>query len=195
VEYHPEKLPGPWRAGFALDRHTIRSEYLGADSFGNPVYETVRSPLGELVFKLKYRRDKSALNPIVEVAVDFLKKWSLDIQLIVPVPPSNEGRKHQPVSLIAEGLAQKLGVELCNDCIQKSKPTGQLKDIHVYAERVKVLRGAFSVRRAGVQGRRVLLVDDLFRSGATLSALTEALYNCRVSDVFVLTITKTRVRQ
>jgi predicted amidophosphoribosyltransferase len=129
------------------------------------------------------------------VAVDFLKKWSLDIQLIVPVPPSNEGRKHQPVSLIAEGLAQKLGVELCNDCIQKSKPTGQLKDIHVYAERVKVLRGAFSVRRAGVQGRRVLLVDDLFRSGATLSALTEALYNCRVSDVFVLTITKTRVRQ
>ncbi len=122
---------------FALDRHTVSSEYLGDDAFGNAVYETVRSPLGEMLYRLKYRRDELALNPIVGVATDFLKKWTPMIDLILPVPPSNERRKHQPVSLNAEALAREIGIELCSDCIAKSKPTGELKDIHVYAERVK----------------------------------------------------------
>jgi predicted amidophosphoribosyltransferase len=176
MEYHPEEIPGPWRAGFALDRHTVSSEYLGDDAFGNPVYETVRSPLGELLYKLKYRSEESALRPIVEAAVDFLRGWNPDIDLIVPVPPSNEVRKSQPVSLMAKALTQQMGIELCDDCILKATPTAELKNVHVYAERVKILRDAFSVRRERVEGRRVLLIDDLFRSGATLSALTEALY-------------------
>lgn len=194
VVYNAEEIPGPWRGGYSLDRHTVSSEYLGDDPYGNPEYHTVRTPLGELLFKLKYRGDQSALDSIVETTVDFLNRWKPPADLIVPVPPSNETRKHQPVILVARQLAHLTKKELCGRCVVKSKPTEQLKNVHLYAERVKILRDAFTVERGEVEGRRILLLDDLFRSGATLSAVTEALYNNGVERVYALTITKTRSR-
>ncbi len=49
------------------------------------------------------------------------------------------------------------------------------------------------MNRAQVQGHRVLLFDDLYRSGATLNAITVALYdNGGATEVFALTMTRTR---
>ena len=172
----------------------MSSDYLGDDPYGNPVYDTVRSPLGEQLFQLKYRQDKTAVRPIVEVAVRFLNSWKPDVQLLLPTPPSNEDRRVQPVHMIAEAMATEAGIEFCDTCLSKTGSTAELKNVHVYSERVKVLRGIFSVIEERDEGRGVLVLDDLFPSGATLSALTESLYNCRVRDVFVMTITKTRVR-
>lgn len=45
------------------------------------------------------------------------------------------------------------------------------------------------------RGRHVLLFDDLHRSGATMNAITEALYDDGdAAEVFALTITRTRSR-
>jgi len=44
-----------------------------------------------------------------------------------------------------------------------------------------------------LSNKNILLLDDLYRSGATLRVATELLYNnCNVKDVYVLTMTKTR---
>ena len=44
-----------------------------------------------------------------------------------------------------------------------------------------------------MRGKKVLLFDDLYRSGSTLNEITNTLYEeGGVSDVYVLTITKTR---
>jgi predicted amidophosphoribosyltransferase len=52
------------------------------------------------------------------------------------------------------------------------------------------------VDRTQVQGRRILLFDDLYRSGATMNAITAALYDeGAAADVFALTITRTRSNQ
>jgi len=194
VEYNAEEIPGPWRAGYSLDRHTVSSDYLGDDPYGNPVYETVRTPLGELLFRLKYRGDDSALTPIISVALEFLDQWNPPADLVVPVPPSNENRKHQPVILFAKALSAGAKIDLCDDCVAKKTPTEQLKNVHVYAERVKILRDVFGVEHGKVEDHRILLLDDLFRSGATLSALTQALYNKGAKEVYALTITRTRSR-
>lgn len=54
---------------------------------------------------------------------------------------------------------------------------------------------AHEVERGEVQGRRILLFDDLFRSGATMNAITAALYDQGgAAEVFALTITRTRNR-
>lgn len=73
VEYNAEEIPGPWTGGYSLDRHTVSSEYLGDDPYGVPEYHTVRTPLDELLFKLKYRGDQSVLDEIVETAADFFE--------------------------------------------------------------------------------------------------------------------------
>ncbi|MCC7362325.1 MAG: hypothetical protein IT317_22790 [Anaerolineales bacterium] len=55
------------------------------------------------------------------------------------------------------------------------------------------MSAAFVVDSAQTQGRTLLVLDDLFQSGATLATLTEALYHTgKAKTVFVLTVTKTK---
>jgi len=94
VEIHPRKIRGKWVEGYALDLHTTSSAFLGYDGYGHPQFETVRSELGELLYKLKYRADSLAVDSIAETAAEFLtEKWRVNVGRIVPVPPSNTGRK------------------------------------------------------------------------------------------------------
>lgn len=59
--------------------------------------------------------------------------------------------------------------------------------------RTELLEGLYSVERAHTQRKSVLLFDDLYRSGATLKAITELLMTQgRAGAVRVLTITRTR---
>jgi hypothetical protein len=87
IEFRPIRLPGRWREGYALDVHTVSSVYLGEDEFGQPQFDTKRSPSGELLFRLKYQRDESALAPLIEAAVSCLAGWRPGIDLVAPVPP------------------------------------------------------------------------------------------------------------
>lgn len=74
VKIDPQKLVGPWIDGWVIERqHTLSSEFLGHDSFGNPRFETRRSELGELVFRLKNRNDKSVIEPIAQTALEFVR--------------------------------------------------------------------------------------------------------------------------
>ena len=68
-----------------------------------------------------------------------------------------------------------------------------MKDVRDFDERLRLLDGAHAVDAPVVQRRRVLLFDDLFRSGATMNAIAAALYDeGRAEDVVALTITRTR---
>ena len=96
------RLPGRWREGFALDYHTVSSTYLGDDEYGHPMFDTKRSDLGELLYRLKYRSDASVLDEIVQVAARFYRSWNPGATLIVPVAPSRSSRPQQPVSMIAD---------------------------------------------------------------------------------------------
>jgi len=53
VKIDPLKLTGPSADGYVLERqHTISSEFIGYDSNGHAQFDTKRSELGELVFRL-----------------------------------------------------------------------------------------------------------------------------------------------
>ena len=193
VEVHPKKLSGDWNSGFALDFHTLSSEYIGDDEFGHPQFDTKRSEVGELLYRLKYRSDKSVLKVLVNTAGEFvaLKKWTFDV--VVPVPPSRPGRKFQPVPLLAKGIGRYFGVPTCIDCVVKVKDTPELKSVYDFSERMGLLKDAYTVAKPAISGRKVLLVDDLYRSGATLKTVTRSLLVKGGADrVYVLTFTKTR---
>ena len=97
---------------------------IGHNAFGHPVFATVRSPLGELLHRLKNRGDESVIPEIVDTVIAFLKTWGLRLDALVPVPPSNVTRKHQPVIAVAKVLSDVLGVALCEGCVTKIK-TGE----------------------------------------------------------------------
>ncbi len=49
----PRKIEGAWVAGIALDQHTISSIYTGVNEYGHDSYESQRTELGALMYRLK----------------------------------------------------------------------------------------------------------------------------------------------
>ena len=140
--------------------------------------------------------DESVVDDIVTIVADFIqsnKSWS--IELIIPVPPSTT-RSFQPVIIIAKNIARTLGIEYCSDCVTKIKNTPQLKNIFDAEERRKLLAGAFKVNSSKIQGKSILLFDDLYRSGATINEVSSSLQGCgKAKHIYALTLTKTRVHR
>jgi predicted amidophosphoribosyltransferase len=87
----------------------------------------------------------------------------------------------------------RLKIPFHDDVLVKTRETPELKDVYAYEKRMELLKNAFDVGSNLLNGKSILLLDDLYRSGATLNAITDILYNRgNVSNVYVLTLTKTR---
>ena len=96
------------------------------------------------------------------------------MDLIIPVPPSNKNRNYQPVYEIGESLSQEYGVSFIKNALSKKSST-QLKNITDTDERERILKKSISLKSGlDFSGKKVLVIDDLYRSGATLKAVTSA---------------------
>ena len=88
-DINPQEIHGNWRAGWALDLHTLSSRPLPGGG-----YDTERTEFGEWVFQLKYRHDRTKLQPIAEVASKFVKEeFAVDRYPILPI---SEGDSSDP---------------------------------------------------------------------------------------------------
>ena len=192
---HPQGINGPWKTGIVLDWHTVASQVIGQNEFGHPIFDNTRSEIGELLYQFKYRSDQNALQQIVRAAIEYLgDKVKGRIDVILPVPPSNPTRT--VTNQIAQGLADGLHVGFSRTALTKSKNTNELKSVTDPEERRKVLEGVFSADKQQLEGKSVLLVDDVYRSGATLSVATEVVAGQgKAKVVYVLAITRTRVHR
>ena len=90
MEIHPKEIKGSWDQGYVLDVHTISSTMIGYNEFGHPEFDTVRSQLGELVYRLKYKSEKTVIAPVIEAVSAFVSDWGIHPDAIVPVPPSRQ---------------------------------------------------------------------------------------------------------
>ena len=191
---HPTAIRGAWVDGYALDYHTVSSAYVGDNEFGHPVFDTERTPLGELLFRLKSRSDQSVVEEIMEAVAAFVElTWRPRLTIIVPVPPSNTARRVQPLLVLADALGRRLRLDVRHDAVTKIRKTPQLKNVYDYAERAKVLEGAFGADSTVLAGQSVLLFDDLYRSGATMNAVAKALSEeGRAAALHALALTRTR---
>lgn len=81
------------------------------------------------------------------------------------------------------------------DAVNKIKDTPQLKDVFDYNERIELLEDAFQIDSDVVRGKSILLVDDLYRSGATAIVVAKNLLSGGAVLVNMLAMTKTRTRK
>ena len=76
------------------------------------------------------------------------------------------------------------------DWLVKTRETRPQKEMRTLAQKRQNVAGAFAVR-GPVRGRRVLVVDDLYDSGATLEEVTRVLRGAGARAVLVVTLTRT----
>ena len=196
TDINPREISGNWRAGWALDVHTLSSRPLPSGG-----YDTERTEFGELVFQLKYRHDRTKIQPIAAVSAKFIKeKFAVDgypilpyVRAILPIPPSDKNRDFQPVIEVAQEIGRLLNVPVQTDYLTKTKQTISLKNLSDIASKREQLRGVFAVQSQDLKNRCVLLIDDLYDSGTTLTEAAKVLYEQGgVQHVLVLTLTRTR---
>lgn len=183
-------LQGNWKAGWALDLHTLSST-LNPDG----TYTSVRSDIGEALYLLKYRNDNTQISYLKNRLIEFLKTRLVlpYIDVIIPVPASVE-RNIQPVYEICKCVGSELNIPVDVEFIKKIKSTQQLKSIEDPNKRQEIIEGAFEVlNNEKYKNKKVLIIDDLFRSGTTVNELSKTLYNsAHVENVYIATLTKTR---
>ena len=185
-------IKGNWTAGWAMDLHTVSCSKNSDGSF-----DTVRSEIGELVYKLKYQHDNTTITNLSNMVATFMKSRRIFnyIDAIIPVPPSKD-RSLQPVTAIALEAGKLVGKKVDTNYIKKLKSTSEVKNIQNPDDRAKILKNAFGVIDNRYEGKNVLLFDDLYRSGTTLKELTNLLYKYgKVKNVYIITMTKTRVNR
>lgn len=193
ADFEKRRILGLWRVGWALDLHTISSTPMGYDEFGHMQFDNKRSEMGELLYKLKFRSDQTVVQEIVDAVAKIVQPGA-GIDVIVPVPPSAV-RIVQPVQVLANAIGQRLQIPVV-ECVKRTKVIAQLKNVRDLDERARLLEGAHSVEKEAVKGRKVLLFDDLYRSGATMNSITTLLYDeGEAREVVALTITRTRTNQ
>lgn len=186
------EIKGNWKTGLAFDVHTLSSTYLGPDEFGHDRWDSTRSEMGELVYRLKYKKDKSALESIV-IFLDKIKGID-QFDYIIPIPPTEQSRAFQPVAEIARAIGKRHDVEVLTGLLRKKAGGPQLKDVDDPDKRRELLKASLFIDDThNVAGCDILLVDDLYRSGATLSVATDLMYEeANANKICVLTMTKTR---
>jgi predicted amidophosphoribosyltransferase len=208
MEIHLQKLDGHWTDGYALDFHTTSSKPTEKKTIKKIVdgkeiekevqlYETTRPEIAEHLFQLKYRSDRNHIEPIAKEATKFLStKTQWDLHKIIPIPPSDDKRKFQPVYEFAQAIGKLCNIEVDYKTLMKLKTTSELKEIEDPDKRREILKDAFGIVSNSLNGKNVLLFDDLYRSGETLNAVCDIIKNKgNAKNIYVLTITKTRSKR
>ena len=192
IKNNPISISGNWKAGWALDLHTIKSIPLESGSF-----DTTYTEIGKALHELKYRQNYQQIDILANEVINFLRTRMVTpyLDVILPIPPSKD-RNVQPVIAIAQKVSQVLEIHIDTQFIIKIKCTNELKSIDEPIERERILTGAFDIKDLRYQNKKILLFDDLFRSGSTLKEITKVLYNkAKVQNVYVVTLTKTRSKK
>lgn len=118
-----------------------------------------------------------------------------DTDMIVPVPLHRWRlflRRYNQAALLAHALGRAKGVTVVPDLLVRHRRTRVQKNLSPEARRRNVA-GAFSLHRAWrgrLDGQRVLLVDDVLTTGATVSACAKALRRGGAAAVDVLVLAR-----
>lgn len=165
-----------------------------------PSYDALRSwafyegPVRKAIHNLKYRGDMSLGEILAQPLVNLVTNICWDADLILPVPMgtkriSTRGFNH--AALLTRPIAYAMGIPFTKKCLRKIRDTPTQVGLSLPV-RLTNVKGAFLAEEKNIKGRRLILVDDVTTSGATMEACAIALREAGAAAVYGLTIARTR---
>lgn len=179
--------------------HEMGPAMLSADAIANPPpFDRARAAVAfggvarRMVHGLKYS-DRTDLAPWMAQWMVRAGRELLDAADVLTPVPLHRGRfflrRFNQSAELARSVSRLTGVPFDAGLVRRVKVTRQQVGLG-QRERVENVRGAFKVppeAEIRVSGRRVLIVDDVYTTGATVSAVARALRKAGAADIGVLT--------
>jgi len=138
----------------------------------------------KIIKEIKFEFNRELLRELVR-GCDFKIEGKWDF--LVPVPlfwQRKNWRGFNQAEILAEEVGEKLDLEV-KDVLRRSKKTEQQAKIKGKINRIKNVKGVFEIKEGmDLKGKKVLLVDDVFTSGATMKEVGKKLKKAGVKKVW-----------
>ena len=163
-----------------------------------PDFEAVRSygifggPLREAMHRLKYQRDVGLGEALSKHLIELYNELKWEIDLVTPVPLSSKrasDRGYNQSGLLARPLAYAVQKPYQPGALHRNRETRSQVNLSVNERRENV-QGAFTANVEKVNGKVVLVIDDVMTTGSTISACAQALRKAGASAVYGLTLAR-----
>ena len=129
-----------------------------------------------LAHELKYEGLTSLAEPMARLIAPHVDAATVDLIVPVPLHPRRErSRGYNQAAELAKRLATLMDRTCDTRAARRIRDTAPLGKTMHREERRAIVAGAFEARAERVDGRRVLLVDDVVTTGATLDSCARAL--------------------
>jgi ComF family protein len=197
AEFSCQTCRTPFLSSYPLDQNgqcaVCRENAVNFDfaySFGQ--YE---GPLRKLIQIFKYGKVESLAEPLSALLARAIPRdQNFDVVIAMPMHWRKQWeRGFNQAELLARPIAKRYGLKLATNLRRKryTAPQAGLSE----TQRRQNLKGSLAVARpAEMAGKRVLLIDDVFTTGATLRAATEALKSAGAARVGALTLARVDAR-
>jgi ComF family protein len=149
--------------------------------------------LRQAIHRFKYERLSGMAEPFGNMLADYWQAAQLAADWLIPVPlhPSRErDRGYNQSELLARQLARHVDVPVSSKGLRRTRATAVQMTLNA-AERRENVAGAFECVEANVRGARVVIVDDVGTTGATLDACAQAVLKAGAVSVMGLTLART----
>lgn len=158
---------------------------------GFPVFY-YKEPLKSALYDFKYKNQREYgdffANCTFKYYGEEIKKLGIDG--LVPVPVHSHKRRirgYNQAEILARYLGNYLQIKVYPNYLIRSKDTNPQKELNDKA-RIKNLKNAFKIGKNKIKLRKVLLVDDIYTSGATIEACTKVLLSNETEEVYYTSV-------
>jgi predicted amidophosphoribosyltransferase len=151
-----------------------------------------RSRIGELEHSAKYNNSSPAKAELIGILADIYKRMhgARRVDGILSVPPSVAGNQSLP-NYLAAHLAAATGIPDLTDQLHWNGAKGSIKELDVDAKWGALEQVGMTVGEA-VSGKNLLLIDDMYQSGATAHFVASRLRDAGANDLHLLAVSKGR---
>lgn len=178
----------PWQTGKAAERKVDFT-----DGCLSPL--GYRDSVPEAIRRYKFSGVRAYARPFGLLMAQCAADHTLEVDCVTWVPLSAKRlrrRGYDQAELLARGVGERLGLPV-QPLLQKIRDTQAQSDLETEGARRANALGAYVVLPgAGMEGKRILLVDDVVTSGATLSECARMLRQAGAVKIYGLTLARAR---